>query len=135
MTNLIKWHDYRMEATQENVRVMLNRIGPDLFLKWLDVQYADTMAHSGYYRKEKLQRITDVKKCYEEVTDAGQCYSLKNLKLTGQDLISMGVKPGPRIGQMLNLALEQVLKCPEKNQRDYLLFYADTLIAEDKTDK
>ena len=84
---------------------MLNRIGPDLFLKWLDVQYADTMAQSGYYRKEKLQRITDVKKCYEEVTDAGQCYSLKNLKLTGQDLISMGVKPGPRIGQMLNLAL------------------------------
>ncbi len=133
VTSLIKWHDYRMTPTQENVRVMLNKTGPDLFEKLLDVQYADTMAQSGYYRKEKLQRITGVRQCFAEVMKAGQCYSLKDLKLTGQDLISMGTKPGPRIGQMLNTVLEQVLKYPEKNQRDYLLFYANTLVEEDKS--
>lgn len=135
VTNLIKWHDCRMEPSMKMVRKVLNKLGPDLFGKLLKVQYADTMAQSGFCRKEKLQNISEVERCFQEIMDSKQCISLKDLKLTGQDLITMGMKPGPQIGELLNRALDQVLEYPEKNQRDYLLFYIKTLIKEEKENK
>lgn len=131
VTNLVKWHDCRMEPSHITIRKILNKIGPDLFDKLLVVQYADTMAQSGFCRKEKIQRITDVEICFKEILEANQCISLKDLELTGQDLIALGLKPGPQIGQLLNQALDQVLEDPEKNKRDYLLFYIKSIMKDE----
>lgn len=128
VTNLIKWHDCRMEPSMKTVRKVLNKIGPDLFDKLLLVQRADTMAQSGYCRKEKLQNIQDVEACFHKIMEENQCISLKDLELTGQDLIALGLRPGPKIGELLNHALEEVLEDPEKNQKEYLLGFVETLI-------
>lgn len=131
VTNLIKWHDCRMAPEMKTVRKVLNKIGPDLFEKLLLIQYADTMAQSGYCRKEKLQRIKEVESCFHQIIEENQCISLKSLEITGQDLIALGMRPGPGIGEVLNQALEQVLEDPERNRQDYLLEYVKTII-EDK---
>ncbi|HIU75674.1 MAG TPA: CCA tRNA nucleotidyltransferase [Candidatus Pelethocola excrementipullorum] len=135
VTNLIKWHDCRMEPSLKTIRKILNKIGPNLFDKLLTVQYADTMAQSGFCRKEKIQRITEVEACFKEILDSNQCISLKDLELTGQDLIAMGLKPGPQIGQLLNQALDQVLEEPEKNERNYLLAFIDTIVKSEEVSK
>ena len=132
VTNLIKWHDCRMEPSLKTIRKILNKIGPNLFEKLLTVQYADTMAQSGFCRKEKIQRITEVEACFKEILESNQCISLKDLEVTGQDLIALGLKPGPQIGQLLNQALDQVLEEPEKNERNYLLSFIDTIIKSEE---
>lgn len=132
VTNLVKWHDCRMEPSLKNIRKILNKIGPNLFDKLLVVQYADTMAQSGFCRKEKIQRITEVEACFKEIMESNQCISLKDLELTGQDLIALGLKPGPQIGQLLNQALDQVLEEPEKNERNYLLSFIDSIIKSEE---
>ena len=38
-----------------------------------------------------------------------------------KDLIGLGMKPGPAIGEVLSAALEQVLEEPGKNTKEYLL--------------
>ncbi|MCI5649275.1 MAG: HDIG domain-containing protein [Fusicatenibacter sp.] len=128
VTTLIRWHDCRMEPVGKTVRRILNKIGPDLFEKLMQVQYADAMAQSLYHREEKIQRINRVRACGEEILAKGECCSLKTMDLTGRDLIALGCPPGPRVGEYLNLALEQVLDDPGKNQKEYLIDFLRPLI-------
>ena len=85
------------------------------------MQTADTMAQSERWRKEKLERIQEVDAVYQEILEASQCVELRELAVTGRDLIAIGLQPGPGIGELLNAALEQVLEDPQKNTREYLL--------------
>ena len=48
------------------------------------------------------------------------CCTLKSLDLTGNDLMSIGIK-GKEIGEVLNKALDLVMKEPDKNNREVLL--------------
>lgn len=122
--HLILWHDCRTEPTPRAVRRAMNRLGPDLFEKLLLVQRADTMAQSSYCRDQKIGRIEAVEACMRQIIAEKQCITLKELALTGADLINLGLQPGPRIGEILNQALEQVLEEPSRNRREYLLSYA-----------
>ena len=58
---------------------------------------------------------------YQHIIEEKQCVSLKDLAVTGRDLIQCGMKPGKAIGEELNRLLELVLEKPERNQRDFLL--------------
>ena len=121
VTKLVAYHDYRMEAEPRLVRRAMNRIGEDLFAEYLEVRMADTLAQSAYQREEKLQNLQDIRSCYEEIMENKQCVSLKELAVTGSDLIADGMAPGKEIGHVLNLLLEQVLEKPELNDKETLL--------------
>ena len=82
---------------------------------------ADTLAQSLYHRDDKISDIEGVAKCFQEIVDEGECVSLKELAVTGKDLIDAGISPGPQMGEILNALLEEVLEDPEKNQKDYLI--------------
>lgn len=60
---------------------------------------------------------------FQKVLEEQQCFSLKDLAIGGKDLMELGIKPGPGIGEMLSRALELVLEEPEKNNRDELLHF------------
>ena len=54
--------------------------------------------------------------------------SVSQLKINGQDLIKdTNVKPGPRMGWILNALLEEVLDDPTKNTKGHLLKLAESL--------
>ena len=118
---LVKWHDDRPEPRMRSVRRAVNRIGEDLFPLYLEVQRADMLAQSEYLREEKTARLDGVTACYEEILREGQCVSLKNLAVTGRDLIAEGLQPGPELGAVLNRMLEHVLEYPEDNAKERLL--------------
>ena len=50
-----------------------------------------------------------------------QCLSIKQLAVTGRDLIADGMKPGKEIGEMLKALLEYVLEYPEANTKETLI--------------
>ena len=58
---------------------------------------------------------------------AGDCIRLKDLAVTGRDLMEAGMKQGPKMGTVLNGLFEEVLKFPERNKRDYLMNLAEKL--------
>lgn len=118
---LIKWHDFRPQPEMAQVRRAVNRIGEDLFPLYLEVQRADILAQSEYKREEKLKRLQGVERCYQEIQKQHQCVSLKNLAVTGKDLIEAGCVPGKEMGEILNRLLEEVLEHPEYNKKEILL--------------
>lgn len=124
VTVLIQWHDCRMNADAKSVRRIMSRVTPELFRLLMEVQYADAMAQSEYRRREKLERIEKVRKLSKKIVEQKQCLSLKDLKLTGKDVMELGAVPGPVIGQVLNAALYEVLEEPSRNEPEILKKFA-----------
>ncbi len=57
------------------------------------------------------------------VLRSGECFSLKHLAVTGDDLLALGLR-GKALGEMLNFLLEYVMEYPENNRRELLLSLA-----------
>ena len=66
--------------------------------------------------KERLLWIT-------KVESEKNCVSLSELMLSGKDLISLGVSPGKRMGEILQLAFDRVLQEPKENDKEKLISY------------
>ena len=62
-------------------------------------------------------------KALRAVLRSGECFSLKHLAVTGDDLLILGLK-GRAIGEMLNFLLDYVMEYPENNNRDLLMSLA-----------
>lgn len=60
-------------------------------------------------------------KKYEEIVADADCVRIKDLKVNGGDLIKLGIKPGPQMGEILQKLLDMVIEDPEKNDREYLI--------------
>lgn len=121
VTHLVRYHDYRMPASAKNVRRAMSRIGEEMFPLYMEVRRADVLAQSMYQREEKVKNLDEIEALYREITEAGQCVSLKNLAVSGRDLIEAGMKPGKEMGACLNELLDLVIENPEKNSKEELL--------------
>lgn len=120
--NLVASHmfDYRSDWSDAAVRRFLRRIGgpanvPDLFA----VRRADVAAmvrvNDGAYLGELQRRI-------DKIVAEENALHVNDLKVDGHDIMEvLGLRPGPRVGQVLNDLLEKVLDDPELNDRDILL--------------
>lgn len=118
---LVFFHDYRPGLNDKSVRRFAAKIGTELFPMYLEVQKADVLAQSIYKREEKLQKIEAVREIFEGIVTRQECLCLKDLAVTGRDLIDAGIKPGKEIGEILAGFLEMVLENPECNNKEFLL--------------
>ena len=121
VTKLVRVHDDRMPAEPRTVRRAINRIGVDLFEDYCKVRRADVLAQSMYFRKEKIKNLDDIDALYKQILEEKQCVSLKDLAVTGSDLIAEGVAPGPEIGEILQQMLAWVIDDPAMNEKETLL--------------
>lgn len=121
VTKVVLYHDQEIAATQAGVRRAMNRMGEDIFTMMFAVRRADVEAQSDYQREEKLQSIDYIESLYQKVKEQGDAFSLKDLAITGSDLIAQGMKPGRQIGTVLQELLERVLEDPSCNTPEKLL--------------
>jgi len=65
--------------------------------------------------------LTELPAVVRAIRGAKDPLTLKDLAVTGDDLLARGVRPGPDVGATLERLLGEVLEDPAKNTRDYLL--------------
>ena len=123
VTRLVCYHDYRMEATPKNVRRAMNRIGVEHFPYYLAVRLADVKAQSPYRRREKIENIVAVRELYRKALLEDECVTLRQLAVSGRELMDLGMKPGRDLGSMLSELLEYVIDDPARNRKDILCDY------------
>ena len=123
VTKLVAYHDYRMEPTGANVRRAMHEIGVELFPYYLAVRLADTKAQSSYERRGKLENIIQIRELYRNALRNKECVTLKDLAVTGTDLINLGIAPGKKLGTLLNELLDMVIEDPAWNQKGQLCDY------------
>ena len=57
------------------------------------------------------------------VLNSGECFSMKHLAVTGDDLLALGLR-GPALGAMLQFLLDYVMEFPDNSRRELLLTLA-----------
>ena len=118
---LVWCHDYHPALTPAGVRRAVNRIGEELFPLYLKVQRADILAQNPAMQEPKLQALQEVGQLYDRIRQEKECVTLKQLAVSGRDLMEAGFASGPGLGEILQYLLELVLEKPEQNRKDRLL--------------
>ena len=121
VSKLVGFHDYAIVLTHKGIRKALNEMGEELFPLVLEIKRADVLSQSTFKREEKLQKLSDIDTLYKEVLASDCCVSLKDLKVNGRDLISIGYPSTPALGTELGKLLNRVIEEPTLNNRDILL--------------
>jgi tRNA nucleotidyltransferase (CCA-adding enzyme) len=105
-------------VTPAGVRRLLRRVGPANIDNLLLLREADRIG-SGV-PKAQPYRLRHLKFLIEKVSQ--DPISVKMLKVRGQDVLqAAGIEPGPKVGYILSILLEEVLDDPQLNEREVLL--------------
>lgn len=120
---LIRWHDYRFGESVKSMRKAVSKIGRDIMPLLFFVQYSDILAQNPATFEEKAEKLEKTMLLWQEVLDSQAALELKELEISGKELIALGIKPGPEIGNILKNVLEYVIENPENNRKETLLSY------------
>lgn len=120
IATLIEYHDYPITLTSKAIKKLIQKIEQDNIFKLFEIKKADILAQNVAY----LDRLNEIKKAEEivkQILSDNECLSIKQLKISGNDIIDTGIKPGKEIGILLDKCLEYVTEYPEKNTKEDLL--------------
>lgn len=96
--------------TVQTAKVFMNRLGEDLAKQLSRLQGALNVIPDADAVRAEIDRVLE----------SGECYTLANLAVTGNDLKAIGVT-GRDIGKTLNLLLEKVMAGKLPNEKEALL--------------
>jgi len=130
VVSLILHHDSNIADTNKCVRRWMNRIGERRFGQLLDVMESDACAKSDDVYIKKREHLSKVRCIYEDILLSGMCFSLKDLKIDGNDILYIGLPQGKAIGEILRFLLDRVISGEIENDRDVLLKEAGFLVGQ-----
>lgn len=70
---------------------------------------------------EYKEEVAAAEQMRDAIRAAGDCLSMKDLAVSGSDLIEAGMKPGQELGKKLEELFQLVLNHPDYNTKEYLL--------------
>ena len=88
------------------------------------------MAQSDFHREDKLNKLCETKQRVQEIVEANESFTLKDMNINGRDLINMGISEGKMIGNILNELFEDILENPAHNNREYLREKAEKIFSK-----
>ena len=129
---LVLNHDYGIhgQLNEKSVRRFISRLGADNFEDFISIRKADMAGQSDYKLEERQTDLVFMMNTYRKIKENEQCLSLSDMKLSGRDLIEMGVSQGKEIGAILKELFERVLDNPELNNYETLKEMAKKIISK-----
>ncbi len=129
VSHLIENHMFHYEPcwTDAAVRRFIGRIGYERIETLFAVRYADSQAITG---KQALHdNLDDLRQRIKFVSAQGDAISVKDLAISGNDIVQTGIQPGPIIGLILKEILEAVIDDPSLNTKEKLVGIAQEIQA------
>ena len=125
---LVRYHmfNYTSEWKDSTVRRFIISVGEDNIEDLLQLRLADIRG----LKKEcacNISHIVEFQTRIEHILQNESCFHLKDLQMSGDDLLKLGVPKGKVIGQILNELLQTVIDDPAQNDHETLLGIAKNL--------
>lgn len=130
---LIRHHDREVPPHDKAVRRAVQAIGIDLFPYWLEVRRGDCKAQNPAKSGAVLESIEAVGVLFGKIINEKHCLNIKELAVSGEDILEMGVLQGPEVGKILKTLLNWVLEDPTRNRTDLLMAKARDIGAKKNT--
>lgn len=127
---LIKYHDTMIQPTKQSVKKMLSKLDGNImqFHRLLSVKRADALAQSPDNLSVRLKEINTIETILNEVLIEHNCITLKDLAITGKDIIALGIPAGKKIGELLSKLLEDVIEENISNEKEALLLQVQNYV-------
>ena len=119
---LIEKHMLWLVPEKAQLRNQINQLGLGTVYQILSLQQADN-SNKGTAKSDENEKYIRILDVLEEIRSEDGYLSLKDLAVTGEDLVQIGFS-GRTIGLMLNWLLDQVTRETLPNERDVLLAWA-----------
>ena len=117
---IIKYHSlYRQNIDEIFVKKMLNRFGEEDLYRYLEVVEADRRTHNNDICN--LEDLDQIKTILKKIQETKPPLSMKDLKISGKDLLKVGVPKGKIIGEILDYLMEKVLEDENLNNYETLI--------------
>ena len=116
---LIRWHMFTVSEHQTDsaIRRFIKNVGLENIDDMMAVRVGDRLG--GGTMTETSWRTEEFKKRIEKVMK--KPFSISDLKITGSDVMEiLQIKPGPKVGEVLNKLFQEVLEDHTKNKKEYL---------------
>lgn len=123
VSKLIKYSKNKIEENEPAVREALHKYGKDmlnLMLKHEKAVIATKEAVTGIMLPARKKHLAVMESMVSHIIERGDCFTLKDLDITGDDLIEYGLK-GPEIGRVLGLLLDIVIESQKLNDKQTLI--------------
>ncbi len=121
ITNLIRNHMFYYnvdEVTAHSVRKLIAKTGKENLKDLIDLRIADRLGSD--VKKAKPYKLRHLEYMMEKVQN--DPVSVKELKINGNDLIKvLDIKPSPKIGQILDVLLSEIIEDPSLNNKEHLI--------------
>jgi tRNA nucleotidyltransferase (CCA-adding enzyme) len=120
IVNLVRHHMFYYnvgEVTAASVRRLIKKVGRENLKDLIDLRIADRLG-SGTPKAEPY-KLRHLQYMFERVQN--DPVSVKMLKINGTNLMNdLKIPPSPKIGEILDVLLGEVIENPENNTKEYL---------------
>ncbi len=123
VSKLIKYSKNIIEENEPAVREALHKYGKDmlnLMLKHEKAVIATKEAVTGIMLPARKKHLAVMENMVSHIIERGDCFTLKDLDITGNDLMEYGLK-GPEVGRILGLLLDIVIENQKLNDKQTLI--------------
>ncbi len=121
IVNLIRWHMFTVDekVSDAGIRRFIRRIGVENVKDMMDLRIGDRLG--GGTQTAESWRLKLFKKRIEDQLKPLP-FSINDLAIDGNDIIrELSIKPGPKIGEILNKLFLEVDEDLSKNNKEFLL--------------
>lgn len=117
---LIEQHMTPFIPDKKVLRRRLGKWGEEATKQLLALQKADFGSKgTGTAQEERI--FSQIENCLAEVLAEQACFTVKDLAITGHDLLELGISPGPQVGKILEQLLTRVQNEELPNENTALL--------------
>lgn len=125
---LVEHHDISIPTERKAMRRLIARLGEDTTYQLLLLLRADRKGQSDFSFETDRGLLDQAFSLLEEIRQEKACLHLKDLAVSGRDLLATGVKEGPQVGTVLRTLLQMVIEEQIPNEREHLLNAVKKLI-------
>lgn len=127
IVTLVKFHDSPITINdntlpdRKRLKKIMSQIGTEMIFDLIHIKFCDNSAQNPEYFRgnDFYEKTYDM---INEILNEQECFSVKDLKINGNNLISMGFK-GKEIGKILDNILDLVINDKLKNEINEIIDY------------
>ena len=128
--SLVARHGEPLPMPEKRVKRLLGKLGEEQLFRLFALMRGDVSAQSPAVKEERLSYLKDCEVLAKKLIEEGQCLTLRNLAVNGNDLLALGFSKDRLLGSALRALLDGVLNGTLPNEKGALLEAAKKLLKQ-----
>jgi len=123
IVSLIRWHMFSVDenVSDAGIRRFIRRVGVENVKDMIELRIGDRLGSGIPEERAESWRLRKIKERIEKELQPAP-FSINDLAIDGNDIMKeLNIKPGPKIGEILQKLFEEVDEDLSKNTREFLL--------------